>query len=257
MNHLSIDLESFVHMNLNDRRTSEQRKKADKGWIIRATHKILAVLKKNQTKATFFILGELYSWYPKLIEEIKKEGHEIGFHSFTHRIIQNRAVLIEELEKGREFIKKYKPKGFRAPQMFLTPDCLQLLKDKGFDYDSSAYGNEIYQKEVIEIPVTSIKKISKSLPQSLTLQNLRKKPIGSGFCFALLGKNVLKKVKKDLFMFVHPWQIYKIPLKIKINNIINDPRMILYLRNRTKDFRIMLTKTKFYCFDDFLQNKRR
>ena len=47
------------------------------------TGQILDILKENQVKATFFVIGrdeEYYQYYKRIVEE----GHSIGMHSYTH-----------------------------------------------------------------------------------------------------------------------------------------------------------------------------
>lgn len=41
-------------------------------------------------------------------------------------------MLKAQLKKSRKFIKKYKPIGFRAPEMKLDPDNLDILQTNGF-----------------------------------------------------------------------------------------------------------------------------
>lgn len=48
------------------------------------TPAILDVLKKNNVKATFFMIGENAQRYPELVRRVFREGHEIGNHTFTH-----------------------------------------------------------------------------------------------------------------------------------------------------------------------------
>jgi cellulose synthase/poly-beta-1,6-N-acetylglucosamine synthase-like glycosyltransferase/peptidoglycan/xylan/chitin deacetylase (PgdA/CDA1 family)/spore germination protein YaaH len=48
------------------------------------TPKILDILKQENVKAAFFVVGENGQANPDLIKRIVAEGHEIGNHSFTH-----------------------------------------------------------------------------------------------------------------------------------------------------------------------------
>ncbi len=57
------------------------------------TPKILAVLKRHNVKATFFMIGEQVGDYPDLVRKVYADGHEIGSHSFTH---PNMAHVSEE-----------------------------------------------------------------------------------------------------------------------------------------------------------------
>ncbi|MBT6325349.1 MAG: polysaccharide deacetylase family protein [Bdellovibrionales bacterium] len=45
---------------------------------------ILETLKKNNIKATFFLIGKDIINYPDLTQEIINNGHEVGEHSFEH-----------------------------------------------------------------------------------------------------------------------------------------------------------------------------
>ena len=48
------------------------------------TPRLLQLLKKNDAKATFFIVGRDCLLHPDLIEQIDRGGHECANHSFTH-----------------------------------------------------------------------------------------------------------------------------------------------------------------------------
>lgn len=48
------------------------------------TPKILSILEKYCTKATFFVVGNMVNQSPRLLPLEKKMGHNIGTHSFSH-----------------------------------------------------------------------------------------------------------------------------------------------------------------------------
>lgn len=56
----------------------------DDGPNSRFTPQILDILKDENVKATFFIIGEYANRYPKLLKRIQAEGHLIGNHTYTH-----------------------------------------------------------------------------------------------------------------------------------------------------------------------------
>lgn len=49
-----------------------------------STPELLACLKNQKLKATFFCLGSQARKYPELVQEIKAEGHALGYHGFGH-----------------------------------------------------------------------------------------------------------------------------------------------------------------------------
>ncbi|GBF34485.1 N-acetylglucosamine deacetylase [Desulfocucumis palustris] len=57
----------------------------DDGPDPRYTPRVLDILKENNIKACFFVLGEKASRHPELMTRIISEGHEIGSHGFKHR----------------------------------------------------------------------------------------------------------------------------------------------------------------------------
>ncbi|MBB3068162.1 cellulose synthase/poly-beta-1,6-N-acetylglucosamine synthase-like glycosyltransferase/spore germination protein YaaH/peptidoglycan/xylan/chitin deacetylase (PgdA/CDA1 family) [Paenibacillus baekrokdamisoli] len=48
------------------------------------TPQILQILKRYGIKASFFVVGENAEMHPELIQQLYKEGHELGNHTFTH-----------------------------------------------------------------------------------------------------------------------------------------------------------------------------
>ena len=49
-----------------------------------ATPQILDILKRENIKATFFLIGKWVEKYPELARRIASEGHTIGGHTYTH-----------------------------------------------------------------------------------------------------------------------------------------------------------------------------
>lgn len=56
----------------------------DDGPNPHATPKILDILKSENVKATFFLIGKWVKKYPELAGRIVSEGHTIGGHTYSH-----------------------------------------------------------------------------------------------------------------------------------------------------------------------------
>ena len=56
----------------------------DDGPIPEITPWVLNALKKYQAKATFFCIGDNIKKYPQVFQQILKENHSIGNHTFNH-----------------------------------------------------------------------------------------------------------------------------------------------------------------------------
>ena len=82
MNVLGIDFEEWFHPELIKPFIKNQNKEMK---VYRGIKKILNWLEQNDTYATFFVVGEILEKIPELIDQIKENGHEIGFHTMTHK----------------------------------------------------------------------------------------------------------------------------------------------------------------------------
>ncbi len=270
-NILSIDTESWIHFYedaLKKKFSSAERKKLDRGYTKRAINDILNLLDKYNQKATFFIVAEIYEWYPKIIEEIENRGHEIGYHTHTHPILKEAAILERELALSEKFIKKFKPRGFRAPQIYLTEDAIKTLEKYGFTYSSSSYDEYQITKygKIIEIPVSVIswkkKQFSKKLPKPLSMKMLLHKiPVGSGLFIALFGYYVSALIKNlnkkgvPAIIFIHPWQLYQPEdiksFSFKLRLLARNPLCIPYTINILRSMEKIFKDNRFTSFKQF------
>ncbi len=260
MNILSIDIESWVHKHFINNISSIKKIK-DNGYIYNSTLSILKILQNYNIKTTFFIVGEIFDWYPSLIDKIKEKGHEIGFHTYSHTILLNKECLINELKMGKKFIDEFDIKGFRAPEVYIKKEHLTVLKDWGFTYDSSIYSKfEIFEpiQGLLEVPISAYPFYNNNkaieFPRNLTPSLLIKEiPFGSGFFIGLLGNNIQWFIKQSnkknipVCLVIHPWQIIEPPLEnIDFKtNIINRIKMIPYNINRENTFHFLCKNYQF------------
>src|SRR5260370_18693235 len=108
------------------------------------TPKILDILKQENAKETFFVIGAQAEKFPELTHRIYDEGHEIGNHTFTHPDISNISSFLMRLELNsteRLFEAKLgvKPLFFRPPYSIdAEPDTaeqvepLRLTQEMGY-----------------------------------------------------------------------------------------------------------------------------
>ena len=85
------------------------------------TSEILDILKANNVKATFFLVGENVEKYPEVARRIVKEGNAIGNHTYNHRDLLLRRGILKmgrEIDKTEEAI--YNATGTR-PRLFRPP----------------------------------------------------------------------------------------------------------------------------------------
>jgi peptidoglycan/xylan/chitin deacetylase (PgdA/CDA1 family) len=73
------------------------------------TPELLAVLKDNQVKATFFVIGTVAKAHPGMLKRIADDGHVIGVHSWTHDyayVYKSTDNFLTDFKKLRDYIKK-------------------------------------------------------------------------------------------------------------------------------------------------------
>jgi len=139
---LSLDL---------DNKWSYMKTHGDAGWDAYPSYldvivpRALAFLKERNLKITFFIVGLDASREinREAIASIATAGHEIGNHSFNHEPwlhLYSKEELVEELEKTENAIENVTGKrtvGFRGPGYSLSPTVLEVLSERGYEYDCS------------------------------------------------------------------------------------------------------------------------
>lgn len=96
----------------------------DDGPSRTVTPHVLDILKQNDVKATFFVLGTMANYYPDIVKREYDEGHYIANHGYSHvysKIYENREAFLSEIEATEEVIRKainnenYKSHLFRFP----------------------------------------------------------------------------------------------------------------------------------------------
>ncbi len=103
---------------------------------------LLALFRKHNIKATFFITGYYAHHEPENVKRIAAEGHEIACHGYEHRYRGREFDIEHDVRKAKralEHISGSKVLGFRAPQVAYSRDLLRALAKAGYIYDSSLH----------------------------------------------------------------------------------------------------------------------
>lgn len=81
----------------------------DDGPSKKVTPQILDILKENDIKATFFVLGSNIKYNPDILKRAYEEGHYIANHGYSHeyaKIYDKKENVLDEYNKTEEEIKK-------------------------------------------------------------------------------------------------------------------------------------------------------
>jgi peptidoglycan/xylan/chitin deacetylase (PgdA/CDA1 family) len=93
----------------------------DDGPSANNTPQVLDILKQNNAKATFFILGRAAKAQPALLKRIHDEGHSIGNHSYSHdykKLYSSAQVFMDEVHQTDNLFQELlgvRSKMVRAP----------------------------------------------------------------------------------------------------------------------------------------------
>jgi len=228
MNILGIDFEDWFHPELIQKHIVENNKEPK---VIQGIDKILDLLRKKETKATFFVVGELLEYKPELLDLILENDHEIGFHTMKHYRIDS----LDSKEKFDDEIKKFgkltngKSKGFRAPSFSLNTKSswmIDVLEKNEYVYDSSVVPAKTSLYGIPDAEIKPYKITSKNLENNsddgkilefplLVTRFLGKKiPAAGGFYLRTLPSRVIENAiksyeKKEIpgVFYIHSWEL--------------------------------------------------
>lgn len=105
----------------------------DDGPHAKNTEKILEILKENQVRASFFLVGVHTLKYPALARKIYQHGHDIGNHSYAHLSYTtlNQDEVLMDLALSQKVFKDTLgtfPSLFRAPYGRLRKSDEEILR---------------------------------------------------------------------------------------------------------------------------------
>lgn len=192
------------------------------------TNRLLDLLDKHNTKATFFTLGWVAEKSPELVRTIQRGGHEIASHGYSHQLIYNQTpdAFREETRRSKRILEDITGQaitGYRAASYSITNQsrwALDILAEEGFVWDSSIfpvhhdrYGmpgtprwphklttNEGH--ELAEFPLSTLKFPGYTLPIA-----------GGGYFrlfpywFSRWGLGSINRQGQPFVFYLHPWEV--------------------------------------------------
>jgi polysaccharide deacetylase family protein (PEP-CTERM system associated) len=224
INAISVDLEDwFCVRNLSGAIGAEDWGRCELR-IAESARRLLEILDRHGTKATFFVLGWVAERAPELIREICREGHEIATHGHSHTPVTDMTpeAFEEDLKRSLGAIGglvRQDILGYRAPSFSIVGETLwavDILARNGIRYDSSIfpvsfhpdYGYEGVplgphsMRGLVEFPLSVVRAGGKSIPCS-----------GGGY-FRLMPYGIFKRLVgrvnsegRPHVFYIHPWEL--------------------------------------------------
>jgi len=132
--------------------------------------RILEILRKHGTPASFFVPAVTALLYPDEQKRVVAEGHEVAIHGWIH---ERNSDLPREAERELQMrsadvlekVTGVRPVGIRTPSWDFSPNTLAITQEMGLVYDSSLMADvDCYELEmdgkptgVVELPVEWIR----------------------------------------------------------------------------------------------------
>ena len=182
--------------------------------------KLLRFASKHSLRFTFFVRSYSLDKKKGLIQEIKKQGHEIASHGHSHVLYENKTKswMKKELVKSLDQFKRFNIdiKGFRSPFLSDNRFLYEVLYDLGFEYASNKFLGDktksILHHEHIIYP---------SDWHGLVVENWT------------IEKNFKKWTNKSGVLLLHPWIFVK--YFDKLNSLIEDRKDLRIISNLGKN----------------------
>lgn len=131
----------------------------DCAWGAGDIPEILAVLKKENIKASFFLVGQWAEKYPEMVKQISAGGHDIANHGYSHlRMgVLGDSRIRSEISNCSEAINRIsgqKSELFRPPYGDYSNNVVKAARDLGYhtiqwDVDSLDWKPGITQEEIL------------------------------------------------------------------------------------------------------------
>lgn len=228
LNVISVDVEEYFH-------PSEVEPFVNSEWdtlpsrVVRQTEQILDLFASHNVLATFFVVGWVAERQPQLMRTIAAAGHELGCHSYAHRLVYE--LSPQEFRRDTERCVNAIAdasgvivRAYRAPSYSITKKslwALEILAELGFTHDSSIYpiAHDRYgipgferHAHTIHTPSGPIREVPIA---TVKFSNGRTAPVGGGAYLRLLPYRYTAAGIRQLniqeqqpgCVYFHPWEI--------------------------------------------------
>jgi len=227
-NAFSVDVEDYYHVSAFARRVSPREWEHFESRVVASTHRLLRLLARRQTRATFYVLGWVAAGHPALVRDIRRDGHEIGCHSHWHRLVyeQTEHEFRDDLRQARDAIGEaagIDVTAYRAPSFSITTRsawALDILREEGFLVDSSIFPIRHDRYGVPNLnPSPHKNPLGREglweVPPSVVSWGPLRVPVAGGGYFRLFPEGLTRRWherlarrhERPLVFYIHPWEL--------------------------------------------------
>jgi polysaccharide deacetylase family protein (PEP-CTERM system associated) len=147
LNAFTVDVEDYFQVSAFESTVPRSDWADYPSRVVANTHRLLRLLNRRGVRSTFFVLGWVAHRFPGLVRDIHGDGHEIGSHSYWHRLVyhQQPAEFVADLQLSCRVLADILGAPitlYRAPSFSITQQswwAIDLLVQQGIDIDSSVF----------------------------------------------------------------------------------------------------------------------
>lgn len=227
LNALTFDVEDYYQVASFEKRVSRVDWHTLESRVMASTELLLETLEEAGVRGTFFVLGWVAEHHPRLVQEIYEAGHEIGCHSYWHRLVyrQTAANFREDLRRARDVLQQTigaAVVAYRAPCFSITRRslwALDILVDEGFVIDSSIFPTFHDRYGIATAPlsphwIARPAGVIREFPLTVYRFCGYPLPIGGGGYFRLYpytftrhGLGAINAQGRPVAVYLHPWEL--------------------------------------------------
>lgn len=227
LNAFTVDVEDYFQVTAFERHVSRDTWSDFESRVARGTHRLLDLLARHSTLATFYVLGWVAERFPELIRDIQSAGHEIGSHSYWHRLIYQlspdefRDDLVLSL-RTIEDVTGEAVNHYRAPSFSITRRslwALDILAAHGITCDSSIFPIH-HDRYGIPGAKTHLHRLDTAcgalweFPPSISRVGRLNLPVSGGGYFRLYPLSFtarclrqINRAGRPFIFYIHPWEL--------------------------------------------------
>ncbi|OHB67887.1 MAG: hypothetical protein A2V70_06090 [Planctomycetes bacterium RBG_13_63_9] len=274
LNALTIDVEDYFQVSGFEKDISRDRWDHWDSRVVANTHRVLKLLDRHGVKATFFVLGWVARHYPQLVQEISSCGHEIGSHSYWHRLVYEQLPeeFRSDLQQSRDILTDtigQRITAHRAPSFSITKRslwALEILVEEGFLVDTSVYPT-YHDRYGIPDAEPRIHRITTpagplwEFPPSVAKFARLSLPVSGGGYFRLyplqltlrLLTRINHKQRRPFMFYVHPWEFDPEQPRIQAGSRMSRARHYVNLASTESKLATLLERFRFGRLCDAIQ----
>jgi peptidoglycan/xylan/chitin deacetylase (PgdA/CDA1 family) len=178
------------------------------------TPQILNVLRRTGVKATFFVVGRRVQRYPRVLQRMLREGHEVGNHSWSHPKMSRQSAgrVRTELQRASDEVNRVgnvRPRFFRPPYGALSETVIREAVAEG--YKIILWNVDSLDWSGIPATIVTTNVLSHIRPGSITLMHSATGRGGNLHNTVQALPSIIRRMRREGYRFVKISELLDLP----------------------------------------------